>query len=613
MKITIKHWIIILVTGSLLIGGIFSIYQLVNSYKAQMESLTSSLQESTYSVYTNTIESEKEKLAATLQTLIYNKQIVDLLKEEQRDLLYQYCLPLFENLKKNFQITHFFFIQPDGLCFLRMHSPAQFNDKISRYTFLESVKSNDFSSGLDLGRNFFSLRVVHPIYDGNKPIAYIDLSEEINRFFNIMKDQTKDDYILFVDKQYFTEDGWNESRKSNKELADWNEFQNYGVVTKTNINISYPLNSIKIDNIPESGVITNKSYKIKEDVFIAGVLPIYDAAKRKVGGVVYLHDISKTYSQLKTNTLFNLVGFGILLIVFIVIVILITQRKIIVPLNIAKSVISEVSKGKLNSEFSYNSMDEIGEMLADLRVMITQLRHVIEAISKAGADISENTLSINHQSANLRQSATNQASSIDQISVSLEELSASNSQNNSHAIETDLIANQVLDEVQTMTKVSEATKDALLNIIKRNTVINDIARRVSLLAINASIEAARAGVSGKGFAVVAGEVKKLAEETQLAAAEINKISLASTETANELMRITHSLVPKIRQTTSNLKNIVSAVAEQNSALELISQSTEQLSDQSRNNENSATVTHEISQQLTKLTDELVQLVSVFDS
>jgi len=197
--------------------------------------------------------------------------------------------------------------------------------------------------------------------------------------------------------------------------------------------------------------------------------------------------------------------------------------------------------------------------------------------------------------------------------VSLEELSASNMQNNSHALETDIIANQVLEEIQTMAKVSEDTKNAIVNIIAKNSVINDIARRVSLLSINASIEAARAGVSGRAFAVVAAEVKKLAEETQVAAAEINRYSVESTRTAEDLMHVTFSLVPKIKQTTANLKNIVNAVAEQNIAFDQINQSTEKLSDQARSNENSANETHEISLQLTSLTEELVKLVSVFES
>lgn len=100
-------------------------------------------------------------------------------------------------------------------------------------------------------------------------------------------------------------------------------------------------------------------------------------------------------------------------------------------------------------------------------------------------------------------------------------------------------------------------------ISERIASIEDIAYQTNLLALNAAIEAARAGEHGRGFAVVAGEVRKLAEKSQVMSKEINEVASGSIEISEEAKSKLDEIVPIIQQTAEHIQSISVASEEQN--------------------------------------------------
>ena len=116
----------------------------------------------------------------------------------KKDELLAASQPLFNEIRQNNNITHMYFIKPDGTVFLRVHKPEESGDKLSRITYVKAAETKKIASGIEMGKNFFSLRSVKPVsYQGN-PIGYMEVAEEIDHVFTRMKEVNGNDVSVFL-------------------------------------------------------------------------------------------------------------------------------------------------------------------------------------------------------------------------------------------------------------------------------------------------------------------------------------------------------------------------------------------------------------------------------
>jgi methyl-accepting chemotaxis protein len=195
---------------------------------------------------------------------------------------------------------------------------------------------------------------------------------------------------------------------------------------------------------------------------------------------------------------------------------------------------------------------------------------------RAADNVASGSEQLSATSQQLSQGSAEQAASAEECTASMEQMGASIQQNSDNAKQTNAIASKSSEEAQTNgAAVGESVK-AMKQIAEKITIIEEIARKTDLLALNAAVEAARAGEHGKGFAVVASEVRKLAERSQTAAAEIGKLTTNGVRVAESAGVMIDRLVPEIRKTAELIQEISAASAEQSIGAAQVNKAVQQL-------------------------------------
>lgn len=292
----------------------------------------------------------------------------------------------------------------------------------------------------------------------------------------------------------------------------------------------------------------------------------FDKEGWRVGQQVGLIILSSPLTELaaaKQTILVKSLGMaGLLFVVGLLIFIAIVKKSITTPIREMARGLGAMAEGHLDVSVNAQANDEVGQMAKAMNIMAEKFKEVVSIVGGAVERVSAGSAELSSSSQQLSDGAVKQAASIEQTSSAMEEMAANIQQNTDNARQTETIAQKAsADAREGGSAVSEAVQ-AMRQIADKISIIEEIARQTNLLALNAAIEAARAGEQGKGFAVVASEVRKLAERSQTAAAEISSLSFSSVEVAEKAGKIINVLVPDIQKTSELVAEIAAASNEQ---------------------------------------------------
>ena len=368
-----------------------------------------------------------------------------------------------------------------------------------------------------------------------------------------------------------------------------------------------------------------------------------------IGTGVYLDDVQAAF----WNRVIGFGGMAAITLALLLALFFMISRNISRPLACMAKAEEKIAAGDLTIEVDCRNTDEIGMLANAMKNMLQSFNGLLGAILSSSANVVSVVNVLHTHAEKTAEGARTQASQADQIATAATEMSqtitdiarnaSAAAEKTDEAMASASNGKQIADRaVETINGVYTSTVELAAVIEKLNsrtaeiggivTVIKDIADQTNLLALNAAIEAARAGEQGRGFAVVADEVRKLAERTIKATGEISQkiegVQADSAETSRSMSEASdkvtgatdyirnvgdalESIVGSVQRVRDQVTQIAAAVDEQSAAAEEVSRNIENTNGIAKDMEKMSTeVMHEVNK-LTAISEELRNVTGGF--
>ncbi|MCT8125051.1 methyl-accepting chemotaxis protein [Alishewanella sp. BS5-314] len=511
------------------------------------------------------------RLAVALSTFYANiSSLQQAFADSERDYLTTQLQPAFAVMREKFGAVQFQIHTPPATSWLRVHRPDRFGDDLSgfRQTVVETNRSQRAVQGLEFGAEGLGIRGISPIMLSGRHLGSVEFGMSFGQpFFEQFKTKYGVDLALY--------------------LIDSNAFKRFGGsrdgdALVTNTTLQQALQSSQIERVTTAN-----------GQFAVLVNPVKDYSGKVIGVLEVSMDRSTYVTALNQARMVTLGVSALAIIIGLVLAYFISQT-ITVPINSAFNAMHDIAQGEgdLTCRLPQAGNNEIAalagafnQFAAKVQTMVQQIRSSVEQISTASEEMSSITDQTSKEVIRQQSETAQVATAMNQMTATVQEvanhaaLAASSAQSaDKQTQDGRKVMQHTLHTIQTLAQEVENGALVISRLSEESTkigsvldVIRGIAEQTNLLALNAAIEAARAGEQGRGFAVVADEVRTLASRTQASTLEIQSM-------IERLQTGAHDAVKAMQQGQKQAQQGLTQAAQAENALLTISNAVTNIND-----------------------------------